>query len=490
MIIVIPRISSQQEIYGIYAVCLSLTIFFTYADIGFLGAGQKYAAEYYGRNDLQEEIRVFAFVIFLLFLMISLFFILFLALSLNPALIIRSLTPANRIVASRLLLILACSSPVILMQRFCQSVFSIRIEDYIYQKIDLVFSVLKIVSVFYFFRPGTYDIVGYFFFFQGMSFCSVLFSIYIIRKKYRYDFRLFLNSFRFSADIYRKTKDLAFGSFVGTVSWILYYELDSVIISKFYGPDAVAIYAIGFTLLSFTRMLYGTIYAPFLARFNHFIGQNNIAALTDHYDTIIRMTIPICIFPALAMILLMKPLIIAWVGMNYLTSVIIAQLLISSVFWNFITFPGNFLIIAREKISLLYVNAIIAPVIFYAGLFLLKNSMGIVAFSLSKCFVFGFNGIFMIYVSLKILNGSLWIFLKEYILPVIIPGVVFLAIYFLLKPVWNNYLPADKLSLVKIIAVGVFITGVSIVVYYVSNKFSRNALKEYLGYFRQKSYSG
>ena len=75
MMVVIPRLTSDKEIYGIYIICISLTLFLQYADIGFLAAGQKYAAEYYGRKDKESEIKVLSFVHFILFICICVFFL-------------------------------------------------------------------------------------------------------------------------------------------------------------------------------------------------------------------------------------------------------------------------------------------------------------------------------------------------------------------------------------------------------------------------------
>ena len=57
LFIVVPFISENQTLYGIYSVCVSLSVFFNYADLGLLTAGQKYAGEYYAQGNKKDEIR-------------------------------------------------------------------------------------------------------------------------------------------------------------------------------------------------------------------------------------------------------------------------------------------------------------------------------------------------------------------------------------------------------------------------------------------------
>ena len=63
MFIVTPYITSNPSTYGIYMVCMSITVFLSYADLGFLGAGQKFAAEYYAKGDRDSEVKIIGFSI-------------------------------------------------------------------------------------------------------------------------------------------------------------------------------------------------------------------------------------------------------------------------------------------------------------------------------------------------------------------------------------------------------------------------------------------
>ena len=66
LFVVVPFLSEDKTTFGIYSVCISITIFFSYADLGFLGAGMKYAAERFSKNEREEEIKIVGFTHFVL----------------------------------------------------------------------------------------------------------------------------------------------------------------------------------------------------------------------------------------------------------------------------------------------------------------------------------------------------------------------------------------------------------------------------------------
>ena len=63
LFIVSPLLTSSPPIYGIYAICVSLTIFLSYTDLGFVGAAFKFASEFYARSKREQEIKVIGFSI-------------------------------------------------------------------------------------------------------------------------------------------------------------------------------------------------------------------------------------------------------------------------------------------------------------------------------------------------------------------------------------------------------------------------------------------
>jgi O-antigen/teichoic acid export membrane protein len=477
MFIVTPRLADNHTIYGIYIVCISANIFLTYADIGFAGAGYKYASECFAQKNLGEEIRIVAFVGFVLSLFVALFVLTASGVALNPGLLIKNIRLAAEIdIASHLLFILAFFAPVIIFQRVLDIVYGVRLEQYITQRIMIGASILKILSVFYFFQNARYDIVGYYLFCQTMNLLAVGISAGIVKKKYGYEYRLFFKSFKFSKEIFDRTKKLSFASLFITFAFILYYEVDSFVIVRLLGPEYVAVYAIGFTILTFLRNIYGVVYSPFLARFNHFIGIDDMDGLRGFYRDVIVITMPIVIFPILSLIILMKPFVHAWVGGEYRQSVLIAQFLISGFLYMFLANPASFLLISQERIKWLYLTSAIQPVIYWGGVLLTISSLGLVSFGLFKFVTFTFNAIIYFVVTLYFLKKSFGVFFVQFFRPMVIP-LLFLALaLFAVKSVLPLY--KDTMNLFLCVAAGGLASFGALLLYACFSKLFRKSAGE------------
>ena len=84
-LLVIPSISKDVELFGIYSFCLSFSIYLSYSDIGFLNAGWKYASKALFENDYDFEAEILGFIFFVLILMCIPFTIGMFIAYLNPA---------------------------------------------------------------------------------------------------------------------------------------------------------------------------------------------------------------------------------------------------------------------------------------------------------------------------------------------------------------------------------------------------------------------
>lgn len=470
MFIVIPYLTKEPSIYGIYTVCISISIFLAYADIGFIGAGQKYAAESYARGERDDEIRIIGFTSFILLVFVLLFMLFFLYLGFNPQLLLKNLNTPNKIsIASELLLILACFAPVTVLQRITQMIFGIRLDDYINQRVFCCANLIKILSVLYFFKGGNYRIVEYFLFSQFVNAIAYTTSLFLAKRMYNYDFKLLLHCLRFNSIVFKKVNKLAFSSLYITASWIIYYELDNVTIGKFLGVEKVAIYAIGLTMLSLFRSLFGILFAPFSARFNHFIGKGNIEGLKKFSLQVVTLTLPIVVIPIIALTLVVQPFVLSWVGADYADSLGVARFLLLCNIFAFISYPANMLLMAQEQIKQIYVVNTIIPIIYWVGVVSSYSFLGLQSFAIFKFIAFVVPIAYYLPYLLKFLSLSLGNFLNKVIKPVLIP-VAFLVVLVLLI---DGYLPCvkSKINLFTVIGTtGMLITGTFIVQYMISSE--------------------
>ena len=420
--VVTPFISANQSLYGIYCIVIAAYLFISYADFGFLGAGMKFASESFAQKNIKDEVEVMGFsgMVFLLF--VGLYALIILCFSFSPDVLVKGLKNAQEIlIAKRLLMIFAFFSPVLVFQRIIQIIFGIRLLDYKFQRVLIVSNLVKVVSTFFFFSNGNYMIVEYFFFSQICTLSAVLIGFFILKKNLQYDIILFLKSFKLSSRLFKKTKKLAFSSIFVTISWIVYYELDPFVIGKLLGVSHVAIFAIGLTISTYFRSLFGLFFSPFIAKFNYFIGLNDKEGLRQFLFKVIVIFLPLTLFPVITVFLTTQNFIYNWVGSNYNYSVIIAQILVFMYVFSFISYPANILIMANQQLKILYISATIQPFVYWLGILFTYNYLGLESFAYFKVFSFFIGVLVDIFVLIKFLEINFSVFLAKFIYPAVLP---------------------------------------------------------------------
>jgi len=418
LFVVVPSLSSNPTIYGVYSVCTSITVFLSYADLGFLGAGTKYAAEYYAQNKKKEEIEIIGFSHFVLLIIVLLISAVFLYLSFHPQMLIKDIDAGeSESVAHKLLLILALFSPLVVFQRMVQMIFNIRLQEYKVQRIAIIGNIIKISSVFYFFGNGRYDIVGYYLFFNLVNLFVMITNFIQAKVSLGYSFFEILPYLKFSRRVFDKVKGLAFSTLFATICWVVFYELDSIVIGKTLGAEAVATYAIGLTMIGFIRSIMGVFFAPFAARFNHFVGLNEEDSLKRFYMTVMQIMFFIVVIPLLSVAIMSRPITLSWVGVQYEASIPVVTMLVLCNVFAFVSYPAGNLLIAKEKIKLLYVINGIQPLVYWIGVISLISIWGVYSFSFFKLLAFILCGIIYIIYSARFLEISIWSYIKNIVLP-------------------------------------------------------------------------
>ena len=461
MLIVVPHLSNDPELYGIYSFCIAFTLYLTYADIGFLNAGQKYAAEAYARNNRKEEVEIFGFTAAILLLMIIPFSVVMIYLSYNPDLLISDLSEKGRDVIGSIFLILGTVLPFqITIQRLVQSILIIRIKDYISLRVDVIFNLVKIGSVFYFFTGDTYLVVEYYLFITLTTILSSVIILMTIKKTENYDFLLLLKSIKLRKKEYSLINKLAYSSLVLSLGWLIYYELDVILIGKYFGPNDIAIYAIGFTFLSFLRTLWGSVFSPFSQRFNHLVVLNSDLELKKLIKIIIDYTLPLCILVTLTLVLAAEKMTYYWVGEYYKDSILILKILILGTVFNFVTHPASFYFNSATKYKFIYLIALILPITFFLGVILLFPNYGLLGIAISKSlamccgffiYMIGISRIYKPMIAFKkwFINLSIMCLFISYVFPLIL----------------NNFFISQEKSTMNLVIL-LLISGVIIVLSY------------------------
>lgn len=479
LFIVTPYLSAQPSLYGIYSIVISLYIFLSYADLGFISAGMKYASECFAQDNRVMEIRIIGFVGFIFFIFVLLYALIIAGFSFNPHFIVKSLQNEVEVkMASQLLLTLAVFSPVFVGQKVLQLIFGIRLEDFRFQRILSLFNAIKILSVLYFFSGGKYQIVDYFLFSQICGLMAVLVGGYIARKRLNYDFKLLFKSLKFDKTIYGKTSKLAFASLFLTFCWILYYEIDLFVIGRFFGPKQVAIFAIGISVITLFRTLFGVIFTPFTAKFNHFVGLKDTEGINSFFLKVLVIALPLTVFPVISVSITMQSFIFSWVGSDYTSSVAITQVLLLSYIFSFISYPAGILIMAYEKIKGLLVTSAILPVIYWVGILLTFSYLGLMSFAYFKFVAFTFSAIAYSLIIIQIFKIKWLDLFREVILPAIIPCLVLIAMVYALKA--KLPLEKSKINLLVFAIANICCISVAVIVYYFCSKRFNEYVKEFL----------
>ncbi|MDR0676862.1 MAG: hypothetical protein LBF97_07500 [Elusimicrobiota bacterium] len=478
--IVLPKLSTNPNFYGIYSICITISLYVFYLDFGFLSSASKFAGEYITKNNQKHEIKIISFSLFIFFIFIMLFSIILLVFIYKPDLIIKNIenNPLILKISKQLLSICLISIYLNILSKFINLVLDIRLENYIFYRIYVIGNILKILSVFYFFYNSKQNIVGYYLFYQIMDFFVYMFCILKIKKLYNYNIKLFIKSFHFSKRLFIKLKNFVKPSLLSLIIGLLTFELDNLIIGKIFGLKQVAYYSIALIIFRFIWMIRSTFYNPFIHRLNHFYATNDSENLKVYSLNAISIMMPIILFPTISIIIYAKNVVYTWVGNFYTPSIIISQYLLLSIIFSFIyVIPETLLfILKKNKIRSLILILYLFLYLFF--LFVSIKNIGIVSFAFSKFIAMTIYFILNFYFLLNILNINIKELFTKCFKGMIIP-IIFLIISLFLS---KNYLPIEK-SKINFMIVALFgglLSFFATLIYYFTQKNFREYVNKML----------
>jgi O-antigen/teichoic acid export membrane protein len=479
MFIVMPFLTKSPSTYGIYAICISITLFLNYADLGFLRAGQKYAAESFARDDRQGEMQFIGFGAFILLLFSLVCAIGFFIFSLRPEILINDIGSHAKVkIASDLLFLLAIFTPITVLQRVVTMIFDIRLEGYILQRLNLFSSLLSILSIFYFFKENRYEIVLYFLLLQTLNFFVVIAGAFILKKRYEYDFLELIKNIRFNGVIYEKVRGLAYSGLYVMFVWVLFYELDQIVIGKILSIEKVAIYSIAFALSSFFRSIYGILFTPFSNQANYYVGICDNEGLKSFCIKMFSLSAPVVILPTIAFALISNSLIVTWVGPAFGESVKLAVLFSLLFSVCFISYTSSMILLVTVRVKEMYTIATIQTFIFWIGVISTYSFLGLFSFALFKLIATLVSEIFYIFILSDFVKLSVFDLIAKVAYPILIP-LIFLMISL---TVAVHFFPNTKSSLNLLIVLGTtgLFIGLSFFLYYFTSFEFRKLTKSFV----------
>ncbi len=485
LLIVVPYLSKDPSIYGIYALCVSVIVFLSYADLGFLASSTKYATESFSQSNRREEMSFIGFGGFITLIISLLVSVIFIYLSFNPEKLISDLETRKSIfISSRLLMALAFTTPFIVLQRILSIIFEIRLKGYISKLITAVTNTIVIISTVFFFRDGNYLIVEYYYFQNLMIVVSVIFLLIVLKYRLNYDLLDLFKSFRFSFEFFNLTKGLAFPSLFGMLSWVVFYELDQIVVAKLEGSKAVAFFALGLTFASLFRTIYGIIFEPFLVRANYLVGNNDYVGLNEFLKNILILAAPITVLPTIAFSLNSDYLIFAWVGRTYEESIIFVNFFSLLFTFSFISYVSGIFLTSTARVKEMNIISFSMPFIYWIGVYSIYSVYGLVVLPILKLGTIVFAIIYDVYLLNKYKVVSIKYLLNHIFFSLLI-STIFL---FTLITLCMRFVPKEQSlnNLMFILLITIFFVFCSVVLYYLISKKSRTLILIAISSFKKE----
>lgn len=160
-------------------------------------------------------------------------------------------------------------------------------------------------------------------------------------------------------------KKLSVTALLLSLSMIVYYELDQIVISHILGVESVALYGAALSVLTLVRTFNSIVYSPYASRYNHFVGLGDYDGLNSFVNKMIIMFAPILTVPIITLSLLAKPFVASWLGSNYVDASLLVTFLVLSFIPNFVRDPLTSYLVAKEDNRILLKFNILMP--FYIG---------------------------------------------------------------------------------------------------------------------------
>jgi len=423
----IPKItdSLSLEVYGLYMAVLSFAMFLSYVDFGFMSAAQKFGCDEYLKGDRRKEMELLSSAAFMQLMAFAVFALIMVVLAMNPPMVISGLDKEGIFLSRTLFILLAIFSFVSIPRSIVSFIAQFRIELYRVKAWEILFNLINIVLVFIIFSSKASMSVVYYYLCSNvaMLFMVIGLGLFLFRK-WHYSIREFLLSFKLNKSALKHLWPFAKASFISSLLYVLYYELDKVYIAKFLSADQLAFYVIGVSLMTGFRSLSGALNSPYIPKYNQYYVNNDDKGMKNFYFSHLSVVSPFIFIPVIVCVILMPQVVISWVGEKFAPSIGVAQILVGSYIMAPFIDCSSYIVTAKVKLSAIYVSGIITTVSFWGIVVFLSDRYGIQAVAWAKFVSTFVSGIYFIVVAHKIIGVRFFDYGKRILAPFLVACIL------------------------------------------------------------------
>ena len=394
------RMLGQSE-YGLYSLAASVIAYLTVLDLGFGNAIIRYTAKFRAERKTEEQYEMFG-MFFILYLGISVIaFIIALTVAFNADAIFSARMSVQEVDKMRIILILMAFN---LAFTFPMSIWGSIItayENFVFQKIiniirTLLNPLVMIVLLMMGYKAVALVVVTTCFNVATL----VIHCIYCRRRlKIKLRFKRFNWSFLKEVSVY------SFWVFLNAVTDQIYWSTGQMILGIFQGAVPVAIYSVAIQLKNMYYMFSTAIGSVFLPRITAMVTKGaSEQEVSDLFIRTGRVQYIIMAYILTGFIVLGRPFVRLWAGVNYDQSYTIALLFFITTFVPLIQNLGISILMARNELkfrSILIVCASVASLLIAIPFSIWWGAIGCaIATSLAIIFAYGVG--LNIYYKIKI----------------------------------------------------------------------------------------
>jgi O-antigen/teichoic acid export membrane protein len=474
--LIITRAITQNlgiELYGVWAILISIQTYLFAVDSGFSASVTTYANIFIEKKDKKSVRNLISTNIGILTLIfLSLFLVFLLYIGFDKFFFISSsdqIYDEWNISIFIVLINVYLMSIVGIFSNYLIAIYRIEIS-----KLFQIFHVMLYSFLVYLAAENGADIESLLVLVLLSSAIYLFFIFFYIKAKN--DNELPKSFFYIDRDLYKKISKFIYNTFILAIASRIQFYTDVLVIGLLIGFGSAGLFEINNKIPFYSTYIFTAFVAIYYPLFTQKFHSNNLLDLEMLFLTVQKYSILLSIGLAASLILYGEKFITIWVGSDMLIGTNIFLLMILSMIFHAIFGPVAVVLQAIGKNSKLMKYEVFAALINIISSIVLIVPFGLIGVIYGTIFSQLFVLIFVYQHLLKLLKISVFNFYREVLLPTVIHLSVIASIFYFSRVFWFN-----QNTLLEIICGSIFIMIITIVTYI--------AIEKILVLFRISSYN-